>query len=399
MKILYLMSDFPDPPRGGGPLRIMGLLGGAADAGHEIHVLNFGTPQQAEKPSRLHELAANVQVIPHPTRSKMDRIQTLLLSRRADMETRSLSDAFLIALEKTLAESHFDIVQFQSLEMGTYLGFVRQKQPSARLIYDAYNAEADMQRAVFLNDRRQPKRWPLAVYSWMQWGRLRRYEARLCQHADAVIAVSDEDQQILQAVAGETPVFLVNNAIYVDDYAQLPEKTVELESPSLVFTGIMDYRPNVDAALWFANDIFPQISGAHLYLVGNRPGPQVQALGENGNITVTGFVDEVLPYLHAATVFAVPMRVGSGTRLKLLQAMAAGCAIVSTRTGAAGLNVTHRREMLLADDADSFAKAVNELLTDESRRAELSANGKKFVRKHFDWSVIVPKLLAVYEAL
>jgi glycosyltransferase involved in cell wall biosynthesis len=157
----------------------------------------------------------------------------------------------------------------------------------------------------------------------------------------------------------------------------------------------MDYRPNVDAALWFANDIFPQISDAHLYLVGNRPGAQLQALG--GNITVTGFVDEVLPYLHAATVFVVPMRVGSGTRLKLLQAMAAGCAIVSTRTGAAGLNVTHGREMLLADDAASFARAVNSLLKDEDRRAELAANGKNFVREHFDWSVIVPKLLRVYE--
>jgi glycosyltransferase involved in cell wall biosynthesis len=199
----------------------------------------------------------------------------------------------------------------------------------------------------------------------------------------------------LQRIAGATPVSLVNNAIYVDDYAHAPEHPIELETPSLVFTGIMDYRPNVDAALWFANDIFPQISGAHLYLVGNRPGAKLQALGEN--ITVTGFVDDVLPYLHAATVFVVPMRVGSGTRLKLLQAMAAGCAIVSTRTGAAGLNATHGREMLLADDAASFAKAVNSLLADEDRRAELAANGKKFVQENFDWSVIVPKLLRVYE--
>ena len=123
------------------------------------------------------------------------------------------------------------------------------------------------------------------------------------------------------------------------------------------------------------------------------------SLAERDNITVTGFVEDVLPYLHQAAVFVVPLRVGSGTRLKLLQAMSAGCAIVSTRVGAMGLNVQNGREMLLADDADTFARQVMTLLENPEKREQLAQAGYEFVRANFDWSMIVPRLLAVYEKL
>jgi glycosyltransferase involved in cell wall biosynthesis len=114
-------------------------------------------------------------------------------------------------------------------------------------------------------------------------------------------------------------------------------------------------------------------------------------------MTLTGYVEDTQPYFRGATVYVAPLRMGSGTRFKLMQAMASGVPIVSTTLGAMGLNVSD--QMLLADDAKSFASAVNRLLSDEDLRGQLSQRGRDYVQRHFDWSVIVPELLKVYESL
>lgn len=400
MKILYMMSGFPYPAYGGGALRIMGLVSGAAQAGHIVHILSFGDKSKIASDTPLHHLAESVTLVPHPMRAKVDRLKTLLLSSHADMERRSYDAQFLQVLRKILDVQHFDIVQLQSLEMAVYADAVRTFQPSAKIIYDAYNAEAELQRLVYVTDRQQVKRLPMALYSWVQWRRLRRFEGALCQQVDAVLTVSPDDQAMLSPVAGNTPVYVVNNGIDVAAHAQAPAQKIGLQQPAVVFTGTMDYRPNVDAAVWLVEEILPHLQNtAHIYLVGNRPSARVQALDQLPNVHVTGFVEDVLPYLHESTLFIVPLRVGSGTRLKLLQAMSAGCAIVSTLVGAMGLQVADGDAMRIADSAPDFARAMDDLLQDAAQRQRLAQNGRAFVAQHFDWSVIVPRLLAVYEQL
>ncbi len=400
MRILYLMSSFPYPPHGGGALRIMGLLRGAAQAGHEIHVISLGDAEKHTQHTPLHDLASSITIIPPPRRTIANRLQTLLFTTKADMQRRSWSDACLAAALAKLDELDFDIVQLQSLEMGVYLAPIRQAHPHIKLVYDAYNAEAELQRMVFRAERQKRLRWPLALYSWIQWRRLRRFEGRLCQAADAVIAVSEADQQTLQALAGSTPVWLVNNGIDVADYDTPPTEQVGLQQPALVFTGLMDYRPNADAIRWFVAHVMPDITPeAHLYIVGNRPTSAVRALARHPRIHVTGFVKNIAPYLHEATVFIVPLRFGSGTRLKLLQAMSAGCAIVSSSVGAMGLHAEDDWEVMIADDPHTFAQSINFLLHDEGKRAQLRTAARAFVTQNFDWSVLVPRLLAAYESL
>jgi len=398
MKILYLMSSFPYPAYGGGALRIMGLLNGAASAGHDLSILSFGKEPPTDTP--VHDIASHIQVIPAPHRRKQDRLKTLLLSRQADMQRRSWDTAYVQALTELLTQQSFDIVQLQSLEMGIYWETIRTVQPTAKIIYDAYNAEAELQKMVFQTDRQHLKRLPIAVYSWMQWQRLIRFEMALCQAVDGVLTVSQDDHDILQSGAGDTPIWVVNNGITVQDYATEPLSNVEIHQPALVFTGIMDYRPNVDAALWFVEDILPHVKhkDVRVYLVGNRPSASVQALANHPQVTVTGFVDDVLPYLHQATIFVVPLRVGSGTRLKLLQAMSAQRPIISTSVGAMGLNIKAGRDMLIADNAVAFAASINTLLNQPDQRQQLAKNGRSFVETHFDWSVISPRLLAAYDA-
>lgn len=397
MKILYLLPDFPYPARGGAALRNLGLVLGVAKAGHEVHILSFGAPAYVSANTPLHHACQSVEIIETPDRSAVARVTTLLLSERADMERRAWSAKFLAALDRKLKETVFDIIQFENLEMMVYFHHVHQHQPQAKLIYDAHNAESEIQRLAYENEGRN---LPISAYSWIQWKRLTAFERYLYQAVDAIIAVSETDQNAIRSLAGTAPLYLVPNGVDVQEYRTPPKSNVKLEQPALVFTGIMDYRPNIDAIKWFADDILPLIPQAypkvHLYIVGNRPTPRVTALRQRSNITVTGFVDDILPYFHEAAVVIAPLRIGSGTRLKLLQAMSAGCAIVSTSQGAEGLNVENGRDMLIADDPNLFAIAVNELLQNEVKRLQIGSAAQVFVRTRFDWTVIVPKLLAAY---
>jgi glycosyltransferase involved in cell wall biosynthesis len=397
MKILYLTSSFPYPPTGGGALRVMGLLTGTAQVGHEVHLLSFGENIPSNTP--FHQFCKQVEVVPSPTRSKGDRLKMLLLTRRADMEGRSWSPAFVDALSRILGQTRFDIVQLQSLEMGTYLEHVRRLQPSAKVIYDAYNAEADLQRMVYETDRQNPRTLGMAIYSRIQWKRLTRFEGEVCRKADGVITVSDADKFSLGAFTDKTPLWVVNNGIDTATYTQKSPVDLHLKQPSLIFTGSMDYRPNVDAVVWFAEEVLPHLEDqqAHFYIVGKRPNERVMTLAKRENVTVTGYVDDVLPYLHQGTIYVVPLRVGSGTRLKLLQAMSAGCVIVSTKVGAMGLHVEDGKQMMLANTPMEFVHAIQELLDNKLRWLQLSEAGQAFVREKFDWSVILPHLLVAYD--
>ena len=189
------------------------------------------------------------------------------------------------------------------------------------------------------------------------------------------------------------------NGVDTSDYH--PPADRRREPRQLVFSGKMDYRPNVDAIEWFHRGVLPLVQLRYpdigLVIVGRNPHARLQALASDTAVEITGWVDTVEPYLQAATIYIVPLRMGSGTRLKILQAMAAGCAVVSTSIGAAGLNPATRSALEIADDADQFAQSIVSLLADEERRRDLGERARRQVRQHYDWSALIPLLLGAYE--
>ncbi|MCI0711361.1 MAG: glycosyltransferase [Chloroflexi bacterium] len=398
MKILFLTSQFPYPPHSGGALRAHGLISGAINHGHEVVLFSFVSGKVADNPfsQQLDEV-----ILAKPDLwTRRRRILNLILSRRADMQRRFWSDSALDKILTRLAKGDIDIVHAESLEMAAYLPVIHKTHPTIPLIYGSLNAEADLQRSMYATDRES---WLSArgvagsVYSFIQWQRLLEFEGLICHIASHVLAVSDEDKRLLSKLT-DTPVTVVKNGIYVENYLDI-EPDQSLGKNALVFTGTMDYRPNVDAVWWFATDILPHISNGHFYIVGRSPHPRLDSLRDRPDITLTGYVEETQPYFRGATVYVAPLRMGSGTRFKLMQAMASGVPIVSTILGAMGLDVTDGDQMLLADDAKAFANAVNRLLSDVDLRQRLNQRGRDYVQQHFDWSVIVPELLKVYETL
>jgi len=403
-RILFLTPQLPFPLYQGTAIRNFGLIEGLARRGHRITLLSFveaNQPPVAETP--LPSLCEEVLVSPVPVRSRTGRLIDLALGR-IDMARRLWSLEFRAVLRALLAVYEFDVIHFEGIEMAAYqprIADLLDQHPDTMLVYDAHNCEYALQRRIAQQDRQRVERLHAAIYSTIQANRLQRLEAAICRAVDHVFAVSGTDAGQLAALGQLTPITVIPNAIRVDDYQQAGEQA-DLPHPALVFTGKMDFRPNVDAVLWFANDILPlirqQIPGVHFVIVGQKPHPRLDSLQGRPDVTLTGFVESIEPYIEAADVYVAPLRMGSGTRLKLLQAMAMRRAIVSTRLGAEGLDAEDGVQLLLADAAEDFARAVVSLLADDTRRQALGEQALAHVRAHYDWPVIIPDVEAAYRA-
>lgn len=410
-QILVLTPQLPYPPHQGTTIRNFNLIRGLA-ARHAVDVLSLSQP--ADPPvdaTPLPQLCRRVVTVPAPpVRSLSQRLRTTLGSRLPDMALRLAGVEHLqTQLLAWVTETAYDVIQVEGIEMAPYVLWL-QDQPvwqrghtggHLHVIFDDHNAEYLLQQRVARTDARQTRRLPGAAYSFVQWQKLRAYEARVCRQADQVVTVSRRDANALRALVPALDVTVVPNGVDLQTYAPgIVEPWPGLPSPVLVFTGKMDYRPNVDAVLWFAHEILPvvraQVPSAHLVVVGQQPHPRLDVLRNRSDITLTGRVPDVRPYLAAAAVCVLPFRMGSGTRLKALEAMAMGKAIVSTRLGIEGFEVVHNQEMLLADEARTFAAAVVRLLADAALRARLGAAAYDHAATHYSWDQLVPRLEACF---
>ncbi len=403
MRLLFLTGQVPYPPHAGGALRTYGLLHGLHQAGYSIDLLTFIDADQPDPASTpLAEYCDQIITVPTPRRHLPTRLRELLTTSQPDMARRAFATAFQAKLRSQLVHRAYDLVQIESLEMAAYLPTINAVRPAVRVIYDSFNAEYDLQRLMYEVDRHNLSRLPYAIYSLVQSRRLSSFEKSVCEQVDRVIAVSDEDARAFANLAPGVPVEVIPNGIFVEEYSRTTQQ-FDLGSAALVFTGTMNYRPNVDAVLWFADhvlgDIRKTVPDVRFFVVGNRPHERLYAIRQRSEVEVTGYVQDVLPFLHSAAVYVAPLRMGSGTRLKLLQAMAARCAIVSTHVGVAGIKATPGQELILADDAISFAQATIGLLRDPAGRARLGKAAHDLVCQQYDWTVILPRLLRVYQEL
>lgn len=404
MKILLLTASLPYPPHQGGALRTYGIIHGLHLAGHEITLLSFHDPAGAmpiaETP--LATYCKRIETVLPPQRGRLDRLRDLIFSRQPDIARRLYSDDFFKQLRQLVAETHFDLIQAEGIEVACYLPLLRAEGTNARLCYDAFNAEAVLQRVIFQVDKGEIRRWPVALYSLIQAGRIDRFERELAATTDLVIAVSAEDADILQQVQPNRPVPVVANGIFAEDYTASSEQ-LDLGQHALIFTGKMDYRPNVDAAFWFTENVMPlvqaQIPDAKLYIVGQKPHARLEALRSQPSIEITGWVKDVKPFLRGAAVYVAPLRMGSGTRLKILEAMAAKCAVVATTAAASGLRQDAHTALCIADAPADMAAQVIRLLQNPTERQKLGEAAQTYVRNHYDWSVLIPDLLRAYEGL
>jgi sugar transferase (PEP-CTERM/EpsH1 system associated) len=399
MNILQLTPQPPYPAQQGTAIRNWAILRHLARQ-HAVTLLSFAAADQLGGATELEGVCRAVCFVPIPKRTGRSRL-TSLLAGQADLEQRLRSPAYESALHELLERDRFDIVQVEGLELGRFIATIRERDPSVSIVYDAHNAELAIQRRAWETDAAQPARWAAAAYSWVQMRRLAWYETAVCRQADGVVCVSTEDATALKQLVPGLHVTVVSNGIDPADYA--PYETAPTPADLLIFTGKMDYRPNVDAMHWFAAEILPLIQARRpairLEIVGQKPGPRLTGLNGRNGITVIGAVPDARPYIRRATVYVAPLRIGGGTRFKLLEAMALARPVVATTIGAEGFAVQSGRELLLADSAADFAGAVVRLLSDSALAGEIGRRGRDFVQAGYNWEAIIPRLETLHERL
>jgi glycosyltransferase involved in cell wall biosynthesis len=215
-----------------------------------------------------------------------------------------------------------------------------------------------------------------------------------------VIAVSEHDRREMMAMDPGCAITVVPTGVDTGQYQPAP--SVSGNPPLIVFTGSMDWEPNIDAVEYFCRQIFPGVLNAfpdaRFQIVGRNPHPRVKRLASS-SVEVTGTVASVAEYLRHATIVVVPLRIGGGTRLKIFEAMAIGKALISTPIGAEGLDVTSGKDCLIADDAPSFAAAILALLDDPTLRRSYEDNAARLAAR-YDWSQIAKRFAdALSEAI
>jgi glycosyltransferase involved in cell wall biosynthesis len=423
-RLLFLAPQVPYPPHQGTTIRNYNLLANLA-GDYEIHLLCFqNSTDNPPDNSPLPHFCSVVEAVAAPApRSLTSRAVKTLSSAVPDMGLRLASETFQARLGMLVERYRYDVVQIEGIEMAAYGLWLlqhplwrnaQQKEnlPTIpigrpRLVFDDHNAEYVLQQRAWETDRLKLSRWHAAAYSLVQREKLRRYERQICQRADRVIAVSEADRDALVRLDPKLDITVIPNGVDLGYYAAYSRggdpQAPDYGPNALVFTGKMDFRPNVDAVIWFAQAILPlvrqQIPDAQFVIVGKEPHPRVQTLAGLDGVTVTGFVPDIRAHIAAAAVYVAPLRIGGGTRLKVLEALAMRSALVSTRLGCEGFPLTDGQEALLVDDAESFARAVVLLLRDPARRERLGEVGRRFVEATYGWPAIVPKLKAVYREL
>ena len=403
-RILLLTPQLPYPPEQGTSLRNFNILRGLLER-HGVTLLSFvDSPVSTEAEKHLSG-CEDVITVPAPMRSVATRLRRMLTDSRPDMAHRLQSSNFVNSLTNVLMagggdasrpRSPFDVLQVEGIEMAFAIEHAQSICPELQILFDDHNAEYELQRRAYLADRHVPKRWPAAAYSLIQAPRLQRYERWACNTADHVVAVSEEDRRLIQGLGVRSSITVIPNSIDVADY--MPNETMP-EDIDLVFVGKMDYRPNVDAVLWFAHAIWPLIRqerpDVSWAIVGQKPHPRLESVAKQEGVTITGRVEKVQPYLQRSRIFIMPFRVGSGTRLKLIEALASGLAIVSTTVGAEGFSVRSGEELSLADEPAEFAAAILALLGDPDQRSRLGERAVRFAQQ-YDWRRVIPRFNEIY---
>ncbi len=405
MKLLILTPQLPYPPHQGTTIRNYNIIACLAEH-HDITLLSFGTPEELERAEPLKAACRRIEIASYPTRPMSQRVLTTFTTPQPDMALRLKSAAMHSKFAALVQKEAFDVVQIEGIEMARYWMMSGANSDNLpKLVFDDHNAEYVLQRTAFESDARNIRRWHGALYSFIQWRKLARFERDTCEMADAIVACSQTDAAAIAALTGaESRIHTIPNGVDTSQFVPSAEVSAKsLSEPALVFAGKMDFRPNIDAMSWFCGDILPLIQAelpqARIVIVGQKPAARVQALTKRKGVQVTGWVPDTRPYVSEAAVYVVPLRMGSGTRLKVLEAMAMGKAIVSTARGVEGIEVKPDCHVMVADSPEDFASSVAALLRNPDRRRELGRAARALAEARYDWRMIVPTFERVYQEI
>lgn len=393
MRLLYLATWFPYPPDNGYKLRAYYLLRALCQA-HEVTLVSFAfDTARPDEAGDLRCICTDIQsVTVNPfTINRAGALRTFLSPR--PVASRPIP-AMRQLVADLLQTNRFDAVIASTEMMADYA--LLAPTDSTRIL-EEHNAMVRWAR-----ERYESASGPVQrIRYWASWQKSRVHDARRFRQFDLVTMVSEVDRQTTLGLIGAhgPAVEVVPNGV---DCQHNHPGLADPRPGALVYSGSLTYSANFDAMQWFLAEIYPQIRAqtpnAALTVTGSTAGVDTAALALDNSVTLTGNVPDVRIPVAEATACVVPLRQGSGTRLKILEAMALGTPVIATRKGAEGLNVVDGEHLLLADDPATFAHRTSELLRDASLRARLVCNARQLVEEHYDWTQLGHQFVNLVEA-
>ncbi len=386
MKILFLSNWHPFPPKNGSELRIYYLLAALAEK-HQVTLLDLHEP--GSRPSEAQPLSG-IRVRSLPRRAYRPTSPQAIAGLFSPIP-RALVDTHLVEMEalirQELRENDYDLVVASQLAMAAYHHlFAHVPSIFEEVELGIYRSKQE-QAGGFLG------RWRHRI----SWFKLSAYLRQIVPRFAACTVVSERERGYLQElVRDQQPIEIVPNGIDMATYREVEE--LGWETPTLIYTGSLKYFANFDAMSWFVSEVFTlirqEIPSVRLLVTGDPGGRSLQSIA---GVQLTGYVEDVRPLIASADVSVVPLRLGGGTRLKVLEAMALGTPVASTRKGAEGLDVEAGRHLLVADEPSDFAVAVVRLLAERALRDRLASHALQLVSEKYDWPVLLPRFVALVE--
>jgi glycosyltransferase involved in cell wall biosynthesis len=378
---LVLAPRFPLPLKSGDQIREYHVLRGLAERFDVTLVANVLDGEECDTVDRLRSnLDVTVQVVEHD-RSQTGALVRFFSSRQPYRVCKFGTKAFDRAVSEVVDERSFDLVWVN------FLGTLASLPPiDAPVVLDEHNADVRYWES-FLDGGPGER-----SVAWLNIRRIRRFRANVRDLIDAIVSVSPEDAEEAREWGGDADVWTMPNGVDTDEFtATTPASEA---GPSVVFVGSLGVRMNVEALEWFVTDAWERIRRDHpdavFRIVGKDPARRVRTLTDTPGVTLVGEVSSVVPAYENAAVAVAPFAFGGGTKLKLLEAMAMERPIVTTPTGATGVDVADG-DGVLVRDREEFAAAVAELLDDPSTRDEVGARGRAFVEGSYSWRSITDR--------
>ena len=386
MRILWVKAGKILPVDTGGKIRSFNLLKHLARRNDFTLLSYYDGPQDKEYEEEINRIVPTVAVstgAPESSAGQMINYLKRLPNSAPYAVTKFTSNKVRSLISEWDRQRRFDVLVCDFLSAS--LNF--EKGLRTPVVLFQHNVESALWKRQAKHEASPVKRLAFKIES----AKMSPYERAAVRRFQHVIAVSDHDRELMSAMTDPSRISVVPTGVDLAEYGALTKKPRPLhEEPNVLFLGSMDWEANIDGVDFFCRDVWPSVKAAvpaaKFWVVGRNPPPRI-ATRASDSIVVTGRVDSVLPYLHDAAVFVVPLRIGGGTRLKIYEAMAAGKATVSTTIGAEGLDVHHGEDILLADDAESFAASVVDLLKDNEARTRLGENAARLAAQ-YDWAII-----------
>jgi sugar transferase (PEP-CTERM/EpsH1 system associated) len=383
MRILFLSTNLPVPANSGHAVRTLSLVRALAESCHAVDFLSFapGPPDNLQPLTSLCHTVSLVERAPVNTSHNADyfgRFAVLLKGRSYAIE-RFVSSAMQARIRHCL-----DTAAYECIVADHLYALVNLAATTVPVVLNCHNVESlILERYVGLE-----KNLAMRLYARVEAKRMREAERQACARSAIAMACSGHDRDMLQRFRADLPIFVVPNCVDTDFFHPEETRSMPESAPTLLFQGVMDWYPNRDAVEFFAQEMLPEIRRAfpnvQFVIAGRNPAPELRRkFAAVPNLEFTGTVPDMRPYLARASVVVVPLRIGSGTRIKILEAAASGKAVVSTGIGAEGLDFEDQAEIVIADEPASFVREVVALLGDPRRRGSIGRAARERVLQRY----------------